>query len=243
MRRSEMTGWRRATRKSSETGGQPKVPRRIHPTAIIEPGVEIGAGTAVWDGVHVRGPARIGAECIIGEKTYIAYGVSVGRRVKINAQVYVCTGVTIADHVMIAAGVLFTNDRYPRAFAEGMDRLADSGPTDETLSTTVHEGATIGAGAIIGPGIEIGPFAMVGMGAVVVKDVPAHGLVHGNPGQLHGYVCVCGHPLHGLPEVAQNGRSGSCTRCRRLYSVIDHGAAAYPFFTGVRDVGRPQRSR
>jgi acetyltransferase-like isoleucine patch superfamily enzyme len=216
---------------------------RIHSTAIIEPGVEVGAGTAIWDAVHVRGPARIGSQCIIGEKTYIAYGVSVGRYVKINAQVYVCTGVTIADHVMISAGVIFTNDRYPRAFADGVDRLADSGPTADTLSTTVHEGATIGAGAVIGPGIDIGPFAMIGMGAVVVKDVPAHGLVHGNPGRLRGYVCVCGQPLQGLPEVAQNGRSGSCARCRRLYSVIDHGPNAYPFFTGVREVEKPPRPR
>src|SRR5881394_1168068 len=91
-------------------------PARIHSTALVEPGVELGEGTSVWDNVHIRGPAHLGRDCIVGEKTYIAYGVTIGDFVKINAQVYVCNGVSIADRVMIAAGVIFTNDRYPRAF-------------------------------------------------------------------------------------------------------------------------------
>jgi UDP-3-O-[3-hydroxymyristoyl] glucosamine N-acyltransferase len=53
---------------------------RIHPTALVEHGVEIGDGTAVWDTVHIRAPSRIGRDCIIGEKTYVAYGVEIGDR-------------------------------------------------------------------------------------------------------------------------------------------------------------------
>ena len=187
-------------------------PPRIHSTALVEPAVELGEGTSVWDNVHIRGPARIGRHCIIGEKTYVAYGVAIGDFVKINAQVYVCTGVTIEDRVMIAAGVIFTNDRYPRAFAVDGDGLADSGPNEDTLSTTVHEGATIGAGAIIGPGLTIGAYAMVGMGAVVTADVPPHALVFGNPARVRGWVCMCGHPLGATEAEAKNAR---CTRCGR----------------------------
>jgi len=201
---------------------------RIHPTALIEPGVSIGDGTSVWDNVHIRGPAQIGRDCIIGEKTYVAYGVSIGNLVKINAQVYICTAVTIEDRVMISAGVIFTNDRYPRAFGED-GGLADSGPTEDTLSATVREGATIGAGAIIGPGIVIGPFAMVGMGAVVVADVPPHGLVFGNPARVKGYVCVCGTPLRSL-NTDGDAESGTCTRCHRAYRVLADT------FTGPRPV-------
>ena len=51
---------------------------RIHPTAIVEDGVSIGEGTSVWDNAHLRGPSRIGANCIIGGKSYIAYGVDIG---------------------------------------------------------------------------------------------------------------------------------------------------------------------
>jgi acetyltransferase-like isoleucine patch superfamily enzyme len=188
----------------------------IHPTATIEDRVLIGEGSVVWADVHIRGPASIGRDCIIGEKTYIAYGVAIGSLVKVNANVYICTAVTIEDRVMVSAGVIFTNDRYPRAFARTGNRLAASGPTEDTLPTIVREGATIGAGAVIGPGIEIGSYAMVGMGSVVTADVPPHGLVYGNPARLHGRVCVCGTP------VDATGGSFRCERCEREIAPVGH---------------------
>ena len=132
---------------------------RIHPTAIVEDGVEIGPGTSVWDNVHIRGPARVGDDCIVGEKTYIAYGVDIGDRVKINAFVYICTGVTIEDGVMISAGTMFTNDRFPRATMPDLSTLAPSEPDEHTLPTLVREGATIGAGCVIGCDLIIGRLA------------------------------------------------------------------------------------
>src|SRR5215210_2418246 len=118
----------------------------IHPTAIVEEGVEIGPDTSVWAGVHIRRDARIGRECIVGEKSYIAYGVRIGSRVKINAFVYICYGVTIEDGVMISAGTIFTNDRFPRATTSDLKHLRPSEPDEHTLPTLVREGATIGAG-------------------------------------------------------------------------------------------------
>ncbi len=59
---------------------------RLHPTAIIEEGVKIGPGTSVWDNVHIRHGAQIGEECIIGEKSYVAYDVKIGNRVKIQSR-------------------------------------------------------------------------------------------------------------------------------------------------------------
>ena len=220
---------------------------RIHSTAIIEPGVRIGAGTAIWDNVHVRGPARIGRDCIVGEKTYIAYGVTIGDLVKINAHVYICTGVTIEDRVMVAAGVIFTNDRCPRAFDDGGDGLAFSGPTEETLQTTVQEGATIGAGAVVGPGRVIGRFAMVGMGAVITTDVPPHGLVYGNPARPHGYVCICGAPLPALRGRTRPRSSGVCARCGLKFTARRCGATdldlSFPGWSGKSDAGPGRGSR
>jgi UDP-2-acetamido-3-amino-2,3-dideoxy-glucuronate N-acetyltransferase len=171
------------------------VTTRIHPTALVEKGVEIGEGTAVWDGVHIRAPARIGASSSVGGKTYIAYGVEIGDRVKINSQVYIPTGVTIEDGVMVSAGVIFTNDRYPRATTTDLRTLRGSGPDERTRPTRVREGATLGAGSIVGCDLEIGRFAIVGMGAVVTRSVPDFHLVLGVPAVPVSIVCRCGQPL------------------------------------------------
>jgi UDP-2-acetamido-3-amino-2,3-dideoxy-glucuronate N-acetyltransferase len=203
---------------------EPRAAVRIHPTAIVEPGVELGAGTAVWDGVHIRRNARIGRDCIVGEKTYIAYDVVIGDRVKINAAAYLCAGVIVEDGCMISAHVVFTNDRFPRACDPDLAALQTSDPTEETLPTLVRRGVTIGANATIGPGLEIGEFAMVGMGAVVTRSVPPHALVHGAPARVTGHVCACGHRLRaGGPGPGGGLR---CERCGRVYHLEPHGLLA-----------------
>ena len=193
---------------------------RIHPTAIIEEGVEIGPGSAVWDSVHIRRGARLGEECIVGEKTYIAYGVRIGHRVKINAMVYVCAAVTIEDGVMISAGTIFTNDRFPRATTPDLRRLRPSEPDEHTLPTLVREGATIGAGSTIGNDLVIGRFAMIGMGSVVTKTVPDFHLVLGNPARPAGCICRCGQLL--LRFHARDGdrfQKTECAACGRVYAA------------------------
>jgi UDP-2-acetamido-3-amino-2,3-dideoxy-glucuronate N-acetyltransferase len=192
----------------------------IHSTAIVERDVQIGPGTAIWDNVHIRHEARIGAECIVGEKSYIAPGVHVGNRVKINAFVYVCSGVSIEDGVMISAGVIFTNDRYPRATTPDLKQLRNSEPDEYTLPTLVSEGATIGAGCKIGCGLVIGRFAMIGMGSVVTKSVPDFALVYGSPARTVGYVCRCGRPLLRFEgETAPHTETLQCNACRRSYDL------------------------
>lgn len=165
---------------------------RIHPTAIVENGVQIGEQTSVWDAVHIRAGARIGRECIVGEKTYIAYDVVIGDLCKLNANVYVCAGVTIEDGVMVSAHTVFTNDLLPRATDPDVRTLRSSAPDEHTLHTTVCRGATIGANCTIGPGLTLGAFCMIGMGSVVTRDVPPHALVVGNPARITGVVCACG---------------------------------------------------
>lgn len=192
---------------------------RLHPTANVEAGVEIGSGTSIWDNVHVRGPSRIGKSCIIGEKSYIAYGVDIGDRVKINAFVYVCNAVTIETGAFIAAGTVFTNDRFPRATTPDLGRLLGSEPNEETLPTRVREGATVGANATIGCDLTIGRFSMVGMGAVVTRDVPDFHLVAGQPARSIGYVCRCGEPLLRFWAEPADMPATDCKRCDRTYSA------------------------
>lgn len=190
---------------------------RVHNTAIIEGGLILGDGCAIWDNVHIRHDTVLGEQCIVGEKSHIAYGVKIGNRVKINAHVYICTAVTVEDGVMISAGTIFTNDRFPRATTPDLKQLWTSDPDEHTLPTLVREGATIGAGCIIGNDLEIGRFAMVGMGSVVTKSIPDFHLVLGHPARSVGCVCRCGTMLcrfdDHTPEVA------ACQRCERKYSI------------------------
>ena len=195
-------------------------PPFVHPRAEVEDGVELGPGTAVWADVHVRGPARIGADCIVVEKTYIAYGVDIGDRVKLNAFVYVCTGVTIEQGVMVAAGTIFTNDRFPRATTPDLSTLRPSEPDDETLPTLVREGATIGAGCVVGCGLSIGRFAMVGMGSVVTRTVPDFHLVVGQPARSVGLVCRCGQRFLRFDAAGPPDRDDlSCPSCGSHFAV------------------------
>lgn len=190
---------------------------------MVEDGVDIGRGTSVWDNVHIRGPARIGEECIIGGKSYIAYDVFIANRVKINAFVYICTGVSIADGVMISANTTFTNDRFPRATTSDLKHLRGSEPDEHTLKTDVKEGATIGANCTIGCNITLGRFSMIGMGSVVTKSVPDFHLAIGSPARSVGYVCRCGEPFARFtPEhPIFNIEKAVCTLCGLSYTVTD----------------------
>jgi UDP-2-acetamido-3-amino-2,3-dideoxy-glucuronate N-acetyltransferase len=192
---------------------------RVHPTAIVEPGVVLGAGTAIWDNVHIRRDTVLGDECIVGEKTHIAYGVRVGHRVKINSFVYICTAVTIEDGVMVSAGTIFTNDRFPRATTPDLKRPRPSEPDEHTLPTLVREGATIGAGCVVGNDLTIGRFAMVGMGSVVTKSVPDFHLVLGNPARTAGAVCRCGLLLARFSEPVAKRLEAKCGACDRRYAI------------------------
>ncbi|MGI9584466.1 MAG: acyltransferase [Acidimicrobiia bacterium] len=198
---------------------------RIHETALIDDDVEIGDGSVVWDNAHIRSGARIGAGCIVGDKCYIGPDVVVGDLVKLNTGVYLCTGVSVARGVMISAHVVFTNDRYPRATTPELSELLPSEADDSTLSTRVHEGATIGAAAVVGPGLEIGRFAMVGMGSVVTRSVRPFTLVVGNPAKPTALVCRCGHPIVKDMVNPPTSPGVECANCHRRYLVEGHHVA------------------
>jgi UDP-2-acetamido-3-amino-2,3-dideoxy-glucuronate N-acetyltransferase len=201
---------------------------RIHPTAMIEDDVTFGDGTSVWDHVHIRHGATLGDECIVGGKSLIAYDVHIGSRVKINSAAYICNGVTLEDGVMVSAGVIFTNDRFPRAATNDLKALRSSAPDEHTLQTLVRRGATIGAGAIIGCGLTIGQFAMIGMGSIVTKSVPDFHLVIGNPARSIGCVCRCGEPLLKWDETPGEAQEVRCEKCGCVFEIQDRRVMERP---------------
>ena len=159
---------------------------RISDDAQVAGDVTIGDGTQVWNLVQIREGARIGAECVIGRGAYIGIGVRLGDRCKIQNNALVYDPAVIGDGVFIGPGAILTNDRLPRAISPtGELKRADDW---DPVGVTVDTGASIGAGAVCVAPVRIGAWAMVAAGSVVVRDVPDHALVAGNPARQIGWV-------------------------------------------------------
>jgi UDP-2-acetamido-3-amino-2,3-dideoxy-glucuronate N-acetyltransferase len=161
-----------------------------HPSAIVDDGAQLGAGTKVWHFAHVCAGARIGAGCSLGQGVYVGNDVTIGRNVKIQNQVSVYDAVTLEDDVFCGPSMVFTNVLNPRA---AVPRKS------EYRRTLVQRGATLGANCTVVCGTTIGEYAFVGAGAVVAHDVPAYALVVGVPARRIGWMSAHGERL-GLPS-------------------------------------------
>ena len=144
--------------------------------------VELGSGVRIPhpELVNLYG-CVMGPDSSVGPFVEIQRGVRVGRLCKIQSHSFLCEGVTIGDEVFIGHGVLFTNDRNPRAARDG--RLLGDGDW-EVSPTEVKRGAAIGSGAVILCGVTIGEGATIGAGAVVTRDVPPRATVAGVPARV-----------------------------------------------------------
>lgn len=144
--------------------------------------VKLGAGVVIHhpDLVNLYG-CSVGDDTKIGAFVEIQKNAAVGSRCKISSHTFVCEGVTIEDDVFVGHGVMFINDRYPRATSGGqLQTEADW----TVVATRVGRGASIGSGAVVLCGVTIGAGAMIGAGAVVTRDVPADAVVAGVPARL-----------------------------------------------------------
>ena len=159
----------------------------IHPSAVVDPGAQIGEGTYVWHFCHIMPGAVIGKKSGMGQNVFIANGVVIGDNVKIQNNVSIYEGVTIEDDVFLGPSMVFTNILNPRS---QVNRRG------EYLRTRVGRGATIGANATIVCGHDIGRYAFIGAGAVVTKSVPDYALLVGNPARQIGWMSEFGERLH-----------------------------------------------
>ena len=185
----------------------------VHPTAEVSPSAEIGPGTRIWHQAQIRERVRIGANCIVSRGVYIDFDVHVGSNCKIQNGASLYHGCTIEDGVFVGPGVIFTNDKLPRAInPDGSLKGTDDWVVGKTV---VRRGASVGTGSIVLPGVTIGTFAMVAAGAVVSKDVPDYGLVLGVPARLIGFVCACGQKLPGFAPAD----AVVCGQCERRFLI------------------------
>jgi acetyltransferase-like isoleucine patch superfamily enzyme len=147
----------------------------------IAPDVKLGRDVKIYDFVNLYG-CEIGDETRIGTFVEIQRGAKVGRRVKVQSHTFICEGVEIEDNVFVGHGVMFINDKYPRATNAAGELGTDADWT--VIPTIVRRGATIGSGSTILCGVEIGADAIVGAGSVVTKNVPPGTIVAGNPARV-----------------------------------------------------------
>jgi UDP-2-acetamido-3-amino-2,3-dideoxy-glucuronate N-acetyltransferase len=147
----------------------------------IAPDVRLGRGVKVFAFVNLYG-CTIGDDSRIGAFVEIQKNAHVGRSCKISSHTFICEGVTIEDECFVGHGVMFTNDKLPRATtADGRPQGSDDWAV---VPTRVCRGASIGSGAVILCGVTIGEGALVGAGAVVTRDVEPHACVAGVPARL-----------------------------------------------------------
>jgi UDP-2-acetamido-3-amino-2,3-dideoxy-glucuronate N-acetyltransferase len=169
----------------------------IHPSAIVDPGAQIGAGTRVWHFVHVCAGARIGERCSLGQNVFVGNRVVIGSNVRIQNNVSVYDNVFLEDDVFCGPSMVFTNVYNPRSAVTRKDEYRD---------TVVRRGATLGANCTVVCGVTIGEHAFVAAGAVVNRDVKPFALMAGVPARQIGWMSAFGErvplPLSGAGEYA-----------------------------------------
>jgi UDP-2-acetamido-3-amino-2,3-dideoxy-glucuronate N-acetyltransferase len=143
--------------------------------------VEFGDNVVVHPFTNLYG-CRIGENTRIGPFVEIQRGVVVGANCKVQSHAFICTGVEIGDEVFVGHGVLFINDKIPRATTEDGSLKTES--DWDLLPTVVERRAALGSGAIILGGVRIGEDALVGAGAVVTRDVEPRTTVAGSPAHV-----------------------------------------------------------
>ena len=178
-----------------------------HPTAVIDDGCEIGAGTKIWHFSHIMPNCVIGENCNIGQNVVVSPEVVLGKNVKVQNNVSIYTGVKCEDDVFLGPSMVFTNVSNPRSAVNRRGQYEQ---------TVVMKGASIGANATIVCGNNIGRFAFIGAGAVVTKDVPDYALVIGNPARHTGWMSEHGHKL----KFDSNGEA-TCPESGERYSLKD----------------------
>jgi UDP-2-acetamido-3-amino-2,3-dideoxy-glucuronate N-acetyltransferase len=175
-----------------------------HPTAVLDAGCRVGAGSRIWHFCHLAAGAVLGENCSLGQNVFVADGVMLGRNVKVQNNVSLYSGVVCEDDVFLGPSVVFTNVRNPRS---AVPRRGEG----HYQPTYLERGVSIGANATIVCGVRLGHYAFVGAGSVVTKNVPAFALVYGNPARQHGWLSTHGHRLQfdtaGRATCAESGEA------------------------------------
>ncbi|MCX5807275.1 MAG: acyltransferase [Proteobacteria bacterium] len=146
--------------------------------------VKLGEGVAIYQSslVNLYG-CQIGDYTKIGAFVEVQKNAVIGNACKISSHTFICEGVIIEDEVFVGHGVMFINDRYPRATSNGKLQTEEDW---KVIETRIKKGASIGSGAIVMCGVTVGERALIGAGAVVTEDIPDFAIAVGVPARVTG---------------------------------------------------------
>jgi UDP-2-acetamido-3-amino-2,3-dideoxy-glucuronate N-acetyltransferase len=181
----------------------------IHPSAIVDDGAQLGAGSRVWHWVHICSGAKIGTDCSFGQNVFVGNDVLIGNNVKVQNNVSIYDAVTLEDDVFCGPSMVFTNVFNPRS---GVTRK------DEYRRTLVKRGSSIGANATIVCGVILGEYSFIAAGALVNKDVKSFALMAGVPARQIGWMSKFGEKLN-LPLVGDG--LAVCANTGEKYQLFD----------------------
>ena len=143
--------------------------------------VILGKDVQLNDFINLYG-CKIDDGTRIGPFVEVQKNAFIGKNCKIQSHSFICEGVTIEDNVFLGHGVMFINDKYPRATSAsgGLQTEEDW----EVVPTVIKRGASVGSNATILCGVTVGAEAIVGAGSVIIRDVPDKTIVAGNPAKV-----------------------------------------------------------
>jgi acetyltransferase-like isoleucine patch superfamily enzyme len=185
---------------------------QVESSATVALSAVLADGVRIWHHAQVREGAQLGENVIVGKGAYIGPDVVIGKNCKIQNSALLYEPARLGDGVFIGPGVILTNDRYPRAInADLTQKNADDW---NPIGVRIDKGASIGAGSVVVAPVQLGAWSMVAAGSVVVKNVPAHALVVGNPARQIGWVGKMGIRL-----IQESDSSYLCPVSKERYSL------------------------
>ena len=180
---------------------------KIHPTAIIDEGAQIGMGTSIWHWVHVCSGAIIGKGVSLGQNVFVGNNVKIGNNCKIQNNVSIYDNVFLEDAVFCGPSVVFTNVYNPRSMISRKKEYKD---------TLVKRGSTLGANSTIICGSTLGEFSFIAAGSVVKTNVKAYALVAGNPASQKGWMTEYGIRI---PNILNENDTYFCEYEKKTYML------------------------
>jgi len=166
---------------------------KIHPTAIVDKGAEIGDDSRIWHWVHISGGAKIGKGCSFGQNVFVGDNVIIGNNCKIQNNVSVYDNVRLEADVFCGPSMVFTNVINPRSAVNRKN---------EYLDTNVERGVTFGANCTVVCGNTIGHHSFIAAGAVITKNVKPYSLMAGVPAKQIGWMSEFGERVD-LPLIGE----------------------------------------